>query len=303
MGAKRAGLPDLSAELRLRAVLDPQLHQPETPQGSRRSSQPAPSTTGRTPRVDIAGPERRAEHGCGGHRHVARLDRVGASPPARPRRRGGRPAPCPPGRRPWQRPLSSTASKPSSIACAGVRPADAGVDHHRAQSGNRARRPRSAETLWRPCPEPIGAPRASAPRSPRPGAARPRPGPRWCRGTPGTRRRPGRAPPSTRPNTSGWSVSGSPITSSLIQGVPNTSRAMRGGDGLLHGVAAGGVGQDPHPQPAHQRPEPCPARVAPTAPQRDGDDLRPAACTAAARIAGDGYCAVPSSSREPSSVP
>ena len=61
----------------------------------------------------------------------------------------------------------------------------------------------------------------------------------------------GRALPaaSTRPNRSGCSVSSLPITSSLIQSVPNSSRAICAVViASLRRAAAGGVGQHAHAQ-------------------------------------------------------
>ena len=69
-------------------------------------------------------------------------------------------------------------------------------------------------------------PRASAPGSRRRAGARPRSGPRWCRGTPRSRPRTRMRAASTSSKGSGCSVSWLPITSSLIQGVPNSSRAI-----------------------------------------------------------------------------
>ena len=110
---------------------------------------------------------------------------------------------------------------------------------------------------------------------------------------------------STSSNTSGWSVSWLPITSSLIQGVPNTSRAIWAvvtASCALWQPAVLGSTRTPRPWMIDQNP--CPARAAPDSRRSETvTTSEPAASTARARMAGDGYCAVPRNRRDFSSVP
>ena len=122
--------------------------------------------------------------------------------------------------------------------------ADAGVDHH-GHVGKRARKSSSAYGLARPRAEPIGAPHGII--TPQPAsqqAGRPRSDPRWCRGTPGSRRWSGCAAASTSSNTSGCKRVVVADHLELDPGrAEHLARHLRRGDGLAHAVAAGGVGQ------------------------------------------------------------
>ena len=145
------------------------------------------------------------------------------------------------------------------------------------------------------------APTASARCSRRRPAARLRSDPRWCRGEPRNLRDSARAA-STSPNRSGCSVSSLAITSSLTQVVPNSSRAIWAvAIASLARTAAGSVGQHAAAELLDQRPEAlagararrirgCSETVTISAP--DGCD-----CLLSG-ISGEGYCAVPSRSRE-----
>ena len=148
---------------------------------------------------------------------------------------------------------------------------------------------------------PIGAPQGISTSQPastsRLGERR---GPRSCREGPGSRRRSGSAPPRRGRTTSGCSVSSSPITSSLIQvGAEDLAGHLGGGDGFLDRMAAGGVRQDLAGR-ARGSATRMPDRPGPRPNSRRSDTVTtsaPDARTASARIAGEGYCAVPSRSR------
>ena len=107
---------------------------------------------------------------------------------------------------------------------------------------------------------------------------------------------------STSPKTSGDSRSLCPITSSLIQSVPKSSRAICAVVIASRAVWQPAVlGRSRTPSPSTRRRKSCPApasrrrlTVATPAPE---------ARNASARIAGEGYCAVPSISGEATSVP
>ncbi len=109
-------------------------------------------------------------------------------------------------------------------------------------------------------------------------AFRRRRGPRSYRETPRSRRRARIRAASTRPNTSGCSVSASPITSSLIQGVSKISRAICAvvtASLTLWQPAVFGSTRTPISRISRQKSCPSlqPRRLAP---ERHGDDLRPA---------------------------
>ena len=110
---------------------------------------------------------------------------------------------------------------------------------------------------------------------------------------------------STRPNTSGASKSSSPTTSSLIQDVPKSSRA------ICAVATASFTDRQPAVFGSTRRPSEriisqklSPARLPPAS--RRSDTVTTSAreaFSASARMAGDGYCAVPTSRRERNSTP
>ena len=100
-------------------------------------------------------------------------------------------------------------------------------------------------------------------------------------------------------------MSSLPITSSLIQSVPNSSRAICAVVIASRGVrqpAVLGITRTPSDLISSKKRWPVLARAAS---RRTDTVTMPAreACTALAITCGEGYCAVPSSRREPTSTP
>ena len=110
---------------------------------------------------------------------------------------------------------------------------------------------------------------------------------------------------STSPNTSGWSVSSSPITSSLIQSVSNTSRAISAvvtASRTLWQPAVLGSTRTSSERMSSQKP--WPARAAPDSRRSDTvTTSTPDARIASPSTAGEGYCAVPRNRRDVGSKP
>ena len=110
---------------------------------------------------------------------------------------------------------------------------------------------------------------------------------------------------STRPTTSGCSVSLSAITSSLIQGVPNSSRASLAvvtASRTLRQPAVFGSTVTPSSRISDQNASP----VLPPAASRRSDTvtmLAPEARIASCMIAGEGYSALPIRRREEKVLP
>src|ERR1700733_7702400 len=186
--------------------------------------------------------------------------------------------------------LTSTASKPSSSACAACEGTPRPASMMSGTSGKCARNARRPNRLLRPRPEPIGAPHGLSPRQPAGGSRSATTRSSVVYGNTSNPSAHSSRAASVSPKTSGCSVSSSPITSSLIQVVPNTSRAICAvvsASLTLWQPAVLGSTRTPSSRTSDQNA--CPERSPPDS-RRSDTVTTPArgACPAAASTAGEG---------------